>query len=658
MSQTYRVLFIDVGARKWRVEEYSIKEVTGPVDLGTKLHLEVYQSWRYDVFDPHNVVVMGAGPFAGARMFGVHRLAVVFRSPESKVLHVSTMGGAAYKMIGCGAHAIVIEGRAPKPTIVVVKGGPNGVESVEFREIDEEKLWDIYTYYGGYKGAYALIKWIVDNMSEVVKALNPRIIAVGPAALRTVFGALVSVDVDPKTGRFLEGSEDFAARGSPGTILAKAHNVVAIVAGGTWKPTIVPELLDMKKLDEIAQKALGKRFMEAVNAAGKKYRYDPHYGAGGTFGVNYPHYRELLPTFNFNSIYLDREVRKKITDIILEYYWKPFKIEVFDKARNWKTCGEPCPFTCKKVWRGKKLDYEPNQGFGPLIGIMQLELGTELVDLADQLGFDAIGTSQVVAWLLEAVYRGLLAPEEVGIGAKPNLDPISGNVEAWAVNYILARQILTGLIEHRTEVLKLVAEKGLRAAAKELDQRFAERVKRLGMRFEDLAIYLPFGEDGYMTPNLYWAPGFVAPILVTGKYWTNYSATFAEPEEFAKTVAKRALMECLDDNAGLCRFHRGWFEKVVSELYRVLGLDTDIEERGKEIYRRIYEYEAKAGYRPRFLESAKAKDIYVTIAREIGVQEWFQKFVNNKDEALKEWWTRFAAVFAEFFGLPKDYVEI
>ncbi len=656
----YRVLRVDVATRSWNVKEYDVKEerVLGPIDAGVKIHLEEVESWRYDVFDPRNVLLLGCGLFAGSKLFGVHRLVAVFRSPESKVLHVSTMGGAAYKFVGCGAHAVAIEGKAQRPTIVVVKGGKEGVEKVEFVELYEDQLWDIFTFYEGYRGAYALTKWIVDNMRDVIERYRARIVAVGPAAFKTIFGALVSIDVDPKSGRLVEGSEDFAARGAPGSVLARAHNVVAIVAGGDWTPPIPEELKDPSKLNELFNKLLGKSFVDTVLSAGKKYRYDPSYGVGGTFGVNYPHYRELLPMFNFNSMYLDKSVRKRLADIIIEKFWKPFKVETFDKNRVWRTCGEPCPLACKKVWRGKKVDYEPFQGFGPLLGIFDLELTTELVDLVDQLGFDAIGTAQIVAWLLEAVYRGLLSPEEIGIGAKPNLDPMTMNLEAWSVNAILARQILLGLVEHKTEVLKIVAENGLRKAAKLLDEKFAERIARTKIRFEDLAIYLPYGDDGYMTPNLYWAPGFIAPIMVTGRYWTNYSATFAEPEEFAKSVCTRALKEYEDDNAGVCRFHRGWFEKIAQKLYELIGIEIDLDEHAKEVYRKFIEYAKKAGYVPRYLESEKAKDLYVTIAREIGVYDWFTKFVQDKDGALKEWWKRFSAIFAEFMGVEPSYVEL
>lgn len=57
----------------------------------------------------------------------------------------------------------------------------------------------------------------------------------GPGALSTYNGALVSIDVNPAKGEFRPGAEDFAARGGPGTALAMGHNVVGIVAGGTYR---------------------------------------------------------------------------------------------------------------------------------------------------------------------------------------------------------------------------------------------------------------------------------------------------------------------------------------------------------------------------------------------------------------------------------------
>ncbi|MEM4740909.1 MAG: aldehyde ferredoxin oxidoreductase N-terminal domain-containing protein [Ignisphaera sp.] len=652
---SYRVLRIDVSSGKWSIHEYRLGEVLGPIDVGIKIHEEL-ATWSKDVFDPSNAVVISTGPFAGSKLFGTHRIVAVFRSPESKTIHVSEMGGAGYRFIGCGVNAISVEGKSDEPAIIFVKGDEKGVAEVAIRKIPLSKLEEIYKGYDGYIGAYALEKYLIDTFWNEISSMKARPIVVGPAAFKTVYGALVSIDVDFVKKRFVDGAEEFAARGGGGSVLAQAHNVVAIVAGGSYKPQLPKQLTEVTELYSTMKTLLAKDFIQAVNEATVKYRYDPSIGAGGTFGVNYPHYRELLPLFNFNSIYLHKSVRKKLVDLILENFWKPVKTESFDMAKTWATCGEPCPASCKKIWRGKKLDYEPTNALGPSIGVFKIELTRNLVDLADQLGFDAIGIGHVVAWLLEAVYKGLLKPEEVGLDRKPNMDPMLMNIDEWAVNAYLAEKILKGLVEGSTDVLKIVA-KGVRFACKQLDMMFSDRVKRTGLRFEDLVVYQPYGEDGYMTPNYYWTPGFLLPLAVTGKYWTNYTSTFTEPEEFAKVAATRAVKELEISNAGLCRFHRGWAEKILPKLYELLGVKIDLDQYSKTLYQRIAMYAIKANAKPRVVESERAKDVIATLATELNVEEWNKKFASNRDDTIREWVLRATKMIATQLGLPEDWYK-
>ena len=649
----YTVLRLNVDSRKWTLNNYRVEEVLGPVGVGIKIHNEL-ESWGKDVFDPVNALVLGSGAFAGSKLFGTHRLVAVFRSPETGGIHVSEMGGAAYRFIGCGANAISIEGRSEEPAIIFVKGDEKGVKEVSIEHINEAKLNDIFKNYGGYVGAYALEKYLIDTYWDVISTLKARPIVVGPAALKTVYGALVSIDVDFVRKRFAEGSEDFAARGGPGSVLAQAHNVVAIIAGGGYRPELPKQLTDYAELVTFMKNALGKDYISAVNEATVKYRYDPSIGVGGTFGVNYPHYRESLPMFNYNTIYLHKAMRKKIVDVLLENFWRPVKEETFDKAKTWATCGEPCPAACKKIWRGKKLDYEPSNALGPWIGVFKIGLTAKLIDLADQLGFDAIAIGHVIAWLLEATYRGLLQPQEIGLSEKPKFDPMLLNVEELAINAKLAEELLVNLVEGKIEILKVVA-RGIREAAKKLNEMFADRVKRLGMKFEDLVVYQPYGDRWYMTPNYYWTPGLLLPLPVTGKYWTNYTTTFTEPEEFGKTVAMRIIKEAEISNAGLCRFHRGWAEKILPKLYETLGIKIDLDQHIKALYQQIAEYNIKAGAKPRIVEGEKAKDAIALLASELGVEDWSKKFASNRDVALREWIERAIKIIATQLSLSEQW---
>lgn len=644
----YKVLFIDISTLKWDIKEYKIPPYLGPVDIGVKIHLEEIESWRYDVFSPKNLLFIGTGIFAGSKIFGTHRLVTVFRSPESLGLHVSEAGGVGYKFIGCGINALVIIGRSEIPIFIFVEGKEE--TKVKFEKISVDNLNKIYEGYGNYYGVYSLTKWLLDVYHNFFVENNARAIVVGPGSWQTRFGSLVSIDVNPEIKDLVIGSEDFAGRGGAGSVLAQAHNVAGIIVGGKIKPKVPEIFANIKNFNDFFKKITGRDFLNAVNMATYKYKLDPKIGAGGTFGSNYPHYKEWLPTFCYLSIYLKRDIRKKICEIILKKYWEPFKEETFIKTRSWKTCGEPCPVACKKIWKRKKVDYEPFHGVGPLIGVFDLKEASKIVELIDNAGLDAISTGHIIAFLLEAVNRGLLTCEEVGISTFPNLDIFTLNPEKWHINGLLAIEIIQNILEKKTQILRDIAEKGLREAIKILDEKYEKRIEKTGSSFKDIALYQPYGEKGYMTPNFYWTPGFLVPIFVTGKYWTEYKLTFTEPEEFAKLVYERAIKELSISNAGFCRFHRGWSEDLLYKLYEIFGVEG-FEEKVKEVYKNIAMYNIKAGAIPKPLEGEKAIDIFTTLAEELQVQRWSIKFSKNKRRAYQEWFDRFFITYLRYLEL-------
>lgn len=605
------LLTIDVGSQKVGKKELN---VSGILEIALTVHKEA-ESWRLDPLSPEAPVVFGFGPFVGGRLYGVHRLVFVFKSPQTKTLHISAIGGVAYKAMGMGAQAVSIVGKAERPIALFIANG-----DVKFIEVNPSD-------------AYETARQLYERYIDFFKQYDARALVVGPAAYTTYNGAVISIDIDVKKGEFKLGAEDFAARGGPGTALAQGHNVAAIVLGGFKKP-LYEKISDPEAIDKIFLYKFGKRYIDVVQEKTIKYRFDPKLGTGGTFGVNYLHYRDLLPLFGYKSIYMSKEERIKHADLIVELFWRPFQREVFEKSKSWYNCGEPCPVVCKKVWRGKKVDYESFHAAGPFIGNYLFEEAVPLVDKIDRLGLDAIETGHIVAWLFDAVYVGLLKPEEVGIDEIPAFDPQSFNpVEDSRKNARLAIKLVENFVNNTTEVLSLVAKYGIRKAARELERKFHDRVVTTGHRFRDLAVYVAYGTEGYMTPNFYWAPGLVAPMYIQGRYWTNYNPTFMAPEDFAKSSYERAVAEAYIDNAGICRFHRGWAEPVLKELYTLVGLNPPTP----EIYRGFAQYAKLAGAEPMPWESKRARDLVSTLARELGSKEWqFQDY-----DDYYEWWIRF-----------------
>ena len=640
-----KILHVDLDRPSYRVREY--EGYLGPLDLGVHLHLEVYKSYEAEVYSGRNIVFLGRGPFAGGGLFGAHRMIAVFRSPLTRGLHVSALGGAGYRFLGTGLHGVVVEGRASEPVIIMVRGSRDGGVDVVFEGVRD--LEGLYKGYKGLRGVRALAEYVIDNYWDFIRENMARMVLVGPAAFKSSMGAIYSPNLDYESKKILV--EDWAARGGGGSVLARAHNVAGIVFGGEAEPG-PPVISRFDSAKGLLAPLTGGQYVKAVYESTTKYSYDQRVRTGGTFGSNYVVYRENVPMFNWRMIDLTREEREKLYELIRRHFEEPFKKRIID-TMSWRTCGEPCPVRCKKVTEeGKHVDFEPFNGCGPLIGVLDFDEALRVVSVVDELGYDAIEAGNVLAWIMEALEKGLLQPEELGVNEKPRLDPTEYDTEHSKLNAEVAVRILEEMTWGDNWVLRLIADKGLRAAAKILDEKFRDRVEELGYRFEDLGVYIPYGREGHITPNYYWSPGMLAPLAVLGRYWTLYTIGFFGPRDYARSSLERALKEYLLDNAGWCRFHRRWVEDILPELYRaVYGVNVDLMEHARRAYRRILEYQLKAGAWPTFWDSSRVIRIIWSSACEFGSREWCDAFNQDPQKAARAWWEEFLSHLEEYLGV-------
>ena len=642
-----KALIINVSDKSFRIEDVDHEDIIGVVDYAIHCHLEKYESYKYPIYDEHNVIVFGMGKLAGGVLQGTHRLVFAFRSPLTLGLFTSTMGGAAYTFKYVGVDFVVIEGKAQKPTIVEIRGDKDGVK-VSFLELSHEELFRIYKGYKGEEGTYALAEFILEKVRDHYKVdekyMNFRILVVGPAAYNTNYGAIFSVNT--RNGEFDIGSEDIAARGGGGSVLARAHNVAGIVFGGINDWRTFPGKLNLKSLKDVNNffiKELGKPYIKATFDATKKYRET------GTFGGNWPKLKDRSLMFNWNMIYLDERTRMELYKklIMHERYYESFVKEVLE-TKSFKTCGEPCVAVCKKVRKGKyKMDYEPYSACVTLAGIFDIDEANRVVHKVDQMGFDAIGFGNTLSWVMELLYRGLLKPEEVKADKTPkftheNFDPIKDSKH----NADIAVKIIEAVAYGETEIARIIGE-GIRRASKKLDEIFKDRVEKSKVKFEDLAVYAPFGKDGAVTPCQYWDLGFLAPLPFQCKFMTRYGARFMEPEDFAKECVERMMAEMALENNGICRFHRGVYEKVLGKLLSLAyGEEIDIVEKTRKLIRRIIEYNEKAGSTPIIWESKKTRDVVAYLIRDEALkgnkvaQKWLKLLENNGEKAIEEYWTK------------------
>lgn len=643
-----RAVLIDVGKGEFWIEEIDREDVFGPIDWGLYCHLERFKSYSAPIDDGSNALCFGMGKLAWSELSGTRRMVLTFRSPLWGGFFLSSMGGASYIFRHVGVDFITIVGKSPEPAVLLLKGLRNGKVEVRFELISLDNLISIFNGLEGRIGFPSLAYFVARQFGRWYEGSPFAVAAVGPAALNTNLGAVAAFAF--KGGR-ADGPASFSARGAPGSAMFKAHKVVAVAFGGNYirAPKFVKaDLSKPNVLDNLFNTLAGGKHTKVVFDATVKYRFDPTTGSGGTFGNNYAYYDGLNPSFNWSYIYWGSEERRIFFEkVISKHFVEPFNREVIAK-KSWRSCLEPCLAVCRKMYKDKehKIDYETYCSCGANVGILDFHMAHEAARLVDAMGFDAIEFGNTAAWIFELLHSGMLKPDELGLSQSPRFDhqPFYDDVINNSGANLEIMKAITRKVAYGEEGLARIIGLGIRRAAKQFDKLFTERIHRA--RFEDLAAYVPMGEDGSMTPAMYWGPGNYMPMPIVGKYLTQYGGTFADPEELAKQAIDRAIKELYSENMGMCRFHRGWSEKHVPRLIEeAYGVSLNFDEHNKQLIRRIVDYDNKAGYTPRFWESGRVLDMLTYAAKEFGRVDWYEKLKSGGAGAAREYWQKFLAAF-------------
>lgn len=605
-----KVLLLDVSNGFYRLQRYRVGEFFGPVDLG--IHL-AYK---------HNGLNIGAGLLAGSVFPGSNRLIFSGISPCWHGFYVSSMGGAALVFDNLGINLLTIIGRATQPSLLYLNRNHGEEIEVEVVPMAPEIIWG-----QGRGGVYGVMEEALIRFGPRY-GKEPRVLAVGPASLFTDFGAIASAPV--KSGA-LTAVDTWAGRGGFGSKLLQEHGLLGIIYGGTQLDEDVCDrsVADQWFLDKFNQR-LAAKDLEATT----KYRYDPQFNTGGTFGVNYATMGDRLLAFNYRTIYWSEVERRELhRRFILEHYLRQFNEETI-QTKQQRTCGEPCAAVCKKMNGFYKKDYEPYQALGPLCGVFDQRAAEKLVGTADRFGFDAISAGGVVAWLMDGLDQGLLTPSELGVTEKPHW-----HLDAFEVVKDSQHNAELGcaLLE---EMVRPGGKLDLHLGARKMARRLA---REKGKKVLDLFLHNAFARQGWMVPNQYWTPGVLAPMAISGKYYMHYGPDFLPPRELGRVCAVRMMQELMMDNLGLCRFHRGWSETLMPDIVgKIFGFRDEYWRSLQLTASRIVSRNASV-----FGESERNADLIWTFLQnkknETGekakdLDRWLEFFERDKTAAAYEFW--------------------
>jgi len=632
MKKDLKVFTIDANSSLHYIESYKIGDFFGPADLGFHLSKK------------NNSINIGTGLFADSTLSGSNRLIFTGKSPCWDGFYISTMGGAGLIFDSLNISLLSIVGKAKNPSILYLNHNANGEIESKIEEIDIDKVWqDKSVDEDG--GVYSLMNYVLDKYKDKYEK-EPRILATGPSAKSTDFGAVCSAPI--KKGK-VTAVDTWAGRGGFGSKLFQEHGIAAIIYGGVTQNR---GFRDRKMIDKWFEDEYQMNFKEKDKKATSKYNYVDILKTGGTLGVNYSTLGGNLLSFNYNSIHKTEEKRVDLNDkFITNHYLKQFNTETIE-TKNQKTCGEPCATMCKKMNGKFKKDYEPYQAMGPLSGIFDQRAAEKINKYSDAYGFDAISIGGVISWLMECLLKGYLSPEDIGIKNIPQFDEKNFDIIKTSMNNAdVGIEILDAIVEKRG---LLDLSDGARVLAHKLS-------KLKNKEIINLFSYNANGEKGWMVPNQYWTPGVLSPMALMGKYYMYYGDDFVPPRELGHKNAQRFIAELMIDNIAVCRFHRGWAEemtpKMIGHLY---GLEDEFVSKVENFAIKINDQG-----KPIFWESQKNIDIVDTFLKKKEsikyfdeLKNWLEFFEKDKNAAAKSFWQEiYQGVQESFNDLKKNKQE-
>jgi aldehyde:ferredoxin oxidoreductase len=421
--------WIDLSTGAVRVEEIP-EDVRRKYIGGTGLGAYIMRRSRFadiDPLGPENILIFAAGPLTGANVPTSGRYAVIAKSPTTGIWGESDSGGRfGIALKSAGYDAIAITGKASSPSIVSVIEGSISISPAEsVWGKDTVETHDILTAKYGSRAA---------------------IVCIGPAGERMVRLANI----------MSEGLHARAAgRGGMGAVMG-SKQLKAVVADGTLRiPIAHPQELIQSIRD------FTPFFLE------KMKRYRAFGTPGGTLGSAVI---GDLSAYNWT----DGDCGKRV---------EPLSAEIMqqDHASGKYHC-PPCGIGCGKevhvrtgphAGKTAPLEYETIGGFGPQCGIFDWSTIIEANDLCNRLGLDTISVSGSIAFLFEAVSKGLVDSPAAG----PKLE--WGNGEAVLS---LIQEIASG------EGMGALLQGGVRPIAQQLGrgaEKFAIQVKGLEAPYHD-----------------------------------------------------------------------------------------------------------------------------------------------------------------------------
>ncbi|RLI30183.1 aldehyde ferredoxin oxidoreductase [Candidatus Bathyarchaeota archaeon] len=355
---TGRILRIDLTREKAVIQEYGAdfaQKYVGGRGFAIKILWDEVGP-EVDPLSPENKLIAAVGPLTGLPGPSLGKMVIAAKSPLTGGYGDGNIGTmAAVQMKKAGYDAIVIEGKARRPSYVYIED-----EEVEIK--NAEDLWGLNTF-------------DAERQIRGLHGWDTGVLSIGPAGENLVLYATVL-------------SQDGRAGGRPGMgAVMGSKNLKAIAIKGTKS---IP-LADPEEYRNLAR--------QCYDDIRSKPNYDFWMRQGTMATVEWCQENAVLPTYNF------REGVFELARLIDGYSMEAMKI----RQRGCPNCNMPCGNLVIDVERrNSEIDYENVAMLGSNIGIGHLGKVAAINRVADEYGLDTISLGNSIGFAMEATEKGLL----------------------------------------------------------------------------------------------------------------------------------------------------------------------------------------------------------------------------------------------------------
>lgn len=360
--------------------------------------------------DPENRIIFATGPFNGIRQTGAAKWSIVSKSPSLEANATSCITNSwGYALKSAGVDALVVQGKASKPAMIVIDDDTIRVESAM-------EVWG--------KDSYETDDLLKDQFGKEFE-----VACIGPSGEKQLKYAAV-----------VTGKCSFAGRGGMGGVMGSKNLKAVVVRGSKECPVADPEKLDA------LNKEINVKIYNTDKAKPANFNIRAH-GTSIATGLFKGYGNMPLKNWQLGEF-----------DSGIENLGAPnYGNELNTKPKPCKFCTLGCKNHAevedeKYGFVGEGPEYESFAMMGLNLMLDDMKAVAYGGHIANTYGIDTISLGACLAWAFESYEKGVLTKNETG-----GLELEWGNAEAMVE--------LTKKVANREEGLGYILGEGVRTAA-------------------------------------------------------------------------------------------------------------------------------------------------------------------------------------------------